>query len=124
LAGIRYVWLGRELGGFRRASHDSKHSALENDSFRGYADYMSTEPFRQGIAQLLELASGARTAVMCAEQLWWRCHRSMIADHLTGVHGLTVRHISTETRVDEHRLRPFVRVSGDELIYDIPLPAR
>lgn len=70
-----------ELGGRRRAKPDSMNMAWRNEMFRGYADYMESEEFRAGIEPLLELASERRTAVMCAEAVWWRCHRSLIADY-------------------------------------------
>jgi uncharacterized protein (DUF488 family) len=76
---IGYHWL-RALGGRRRVSPDSPNTAWRNASFRGYADYMSSTEFEYGLAQLLKVASTARTAIMCAEAVWWRCHRSMIAD--------------------------------------------
>ena len=90
-AGIEYVHFP-ELGGRRRAQPDSPNTAWRNEAFRGYADYMMTEAFRGGIERLLELAKGKRTAIMCAELLWWRCHRSLIADYLKA-QGHTVLNI-------------------------------
>jgi len=88
---LDYRWLPA-LGGRRRALPDSPNTAWRNASFRGYADYMSTGDFALGLAELVELASIARTAMMCAEAVWWRCHRSMIADALC-VRGIEVVHI-------------------------------
>ena len=88
---IDYHWLPA-LGGRRRVLPDSPNTAWRNASFRGYADHMSSQEFTVGLAELLELACNARTAIMCAEAVWWRCHRSMIADALC-VRGIEVVHI-------------------------------
>jgi uncharacterized protein (DUF488 family) len=88
---IDYRWLPA-LGGRRKASPDSPNRAWRNASFRGYADYMSTTEFAQGLRELLEMSNKARTALMCSEGVWWRCHRSMIADTLC-VRGIEVIHI-------------------------------
>ena len=88
---IEYAWLPA-LGGRRHASPNSSNTAWRNAAFRGYADYMGTGEFALGMQQLLELASEARTAIMCAEALWWRCHRSLIADALC-VRSVQVMHI-------------------------------
>src|SRR5579864_2102462 len=88
---IGYQWL-QALGGRRRASPDSPNTAWRNASFRGYADYMSSAKFERGLAQLLKIASKSRTAIMCAEAVCWRCHRSMIADALCA-RGIEVVHI-------------------------------
>jgi uncharacterized protein (DUF488 family) len=79
--GLLYLWLP-ELGGRRTPRADSPNTAWRSASFRGYADYMETEAFADGLDRLVNLASGLRTAVMCAESLWWRCHRGLIADVL------------------------------------------
>jgi uncharacterized protein (DUF488 family) len=89
--GIRYQHLV-ELGGRRPVHRDSHNAAWRNASFRGYADYMETQQFRDGIDRLLEIARGGRTAIMCSEAVWWRCHRSMIADYLKAM-GVRVIHI-------------------------------
>ena len=86
-AGIRYEHLV-ELGGRRPVRPESHNLLWRNASFRGYADYMETEPFRDGVDRLLEIARAGRTAIMCSEAVWWRCHRSMIADHLKAM-GVT-----------------------------------
>src|SRR5262249_36495541 len=80
-ASIEYLHLP-ELGGRRRARKDSHNTAWQNESFRGYADYMETKGFREGIERLLSGARTKRVAIMCAEAVWWRCHRSMISDYL------------------------------------------
>src|SRR5262245_26453250 len=89
-AGIDYAHMP-ELGGRRKNRPDSQNIAWRNDSFRGYADYMETQAFAEGIDRLLDLARARRTVIMCAEAVWWRCHRSLIADHLKAT-GVTVTH--------------------------------
>jgi uncharacterized protein (DUF488 family) len=90
-AGIEYLPLP-ELGGRRQPRADSPNTAWRNASFRGYADYMETAPFKAGIERLLQLAGRKRTAVMCAEALWWQCHRALISDYLQS-RGIDVFHI-------------------------------
>jgi uncharacterized protein (DUF488 family) len=91
-AGIRYEHFP-ELGGRRKARSDSRNTAWRNESFRGYADYMETEEFHKGVGRLLDLATQAgSTAIMCAEAVWWRCHRSLISDYLK-TRGIEVTHI-------------------------------
>jgi uncharacterized protein (DUF488 family) len=104
------------LGGRRSPSASSHNTALQNASFRAYADYMETESFRKGIDELLELASGERTAIMCAESLWWRCHRSLVSDYLKA-HGVDVHHIMTEKKVEPHRYTPAASFVDGELSY-------
>lgn len=89
--GIQYLHLP-ELGGRRQPRADSPNTAWRNSSFRGYADYMETEPFKAGIERLLRLAGSKRTAVMCAEAVWWQCHRALISDYLQS-RGTEVFHI-------------------------------
>ena len=103
--GIAYVWL-KELGGRRKKIRsDSPNLALRNDSFRNYADYMMTDEFAQGIARLLEIAGQGKTAYMCAERLYFQCHRMLISDYLTA-HGHTVLHIDDEKHAPrEHFVR-------------------
>jgi uncharacterized protein (DUF488 family) len=112
---IGYHWLPA-LGGRRRASPDSPNTAWRNASFRGYADYMSSAEFAQGLVQLLELASKARTAMMCAEAVWWRCHRSMIADALS-VNGVEVVHILDAKHCVVHPMTSPARIVRGELSY-------
>ena len=113
--GIGYDWLPA-LGGRRRVSPDSPNTAWRNASFRGYADYMSSPEFAQGLGQLIELASQARTAMMCAEAVWWRCHRSMIADALS-VRGIEVVHILDAKHSVVHPMTSPARVVGGALTY-------
>ena len=112
---IGYQWL-RALGGRRRASPDSPNTAWRNASFRGYADYMSTAEFALGLDQLLELASEEHTAVMCAEAVWWRCHRSMIADALC-VYGVEVVHILDAKHSVVHPMTSPARIVRGKLSY-------
>jgi uncharacterized protein (DUF488 family) len=116
-AGIEYVWR-KELGGWRRPRPDSRHTSLTSPGFRGYADNMETAEFRETVAWLVETARRTPTAVMCAESLWWRCHRRMLADALV-VAGCDVRHIMEGGRVEPHRLSPTLRVDGGDLVYDV-----
>jgi uncharacterized protein (DUF488 family) len=113
--GIRYVHM-LELGGRRSTKKDSHNTGLRNVSFRGYADYMETDSFRAGIDQLLEIAGSSRTAIMCAEALWWRCHRSLISDYLTSK-GIEVIHILTAAKTELHRYTPAARIIEGELTY-------
>jgi uncharacterized protein (DUF488 family) len=114
-AGIDYVPLG-ELGGLRKPRADSPNSGWRNESFRGYADYMQTAEFADGLERLVELGAERRTAIMCAEAVPWRCHRSLIADAL-GVRGIGVVEILSETSYRDHALTPFARVSGTTVTY-------
>jgi uncharacterized protein (DUF488 family) len=112
---IGYQWLPA-LGGRRRVLPDSPNAAWRNTSFRGYADYMSSTEFSLGLVQLLELASQARTAMMCAEALWWRCHRSMIADALC-VRGIEVVHILDAKHSVVHPMTSPARIVRGKLSY-------
>jgi len=109
--GMAYMHLAR-LGGWRRAETDSPNGAWRNLSFRGYADYAMGEEFAQGLAQLRRLAAAARTAMMCSEALWWRCHRRLVADNLV-VAGDSVWHIGSDGRASPHELTPFATVGHD-----------
>ena len=113
--GIRYLHEPR-LGGRRTPRKDSHNTAWRNASFRAYADHMETDEFRKGVEELLELARDARTAVMCAEALWWRCHRSLISDYLK-VAGHTVVHIIDATKTEEHPFTSAARIINGELSY-------
>jgi uncharacterized protein (DUF488 family) len=114
-AGIVYVPLA-ELGGLRKPRRDSPNLGWRNESFRGYADYMQTQDFAQGLARLIDLAGERRTGVMCAEAVPWRCHRSLVADAL-GVRGIGVVEILSETSHREHALTPFAHVDGTTITY-------
>ena len=114
--GIRYDHF-LELGGKRRANPDSRNTAWRNASFRGYADYMETEQFQKGIERLLDVAANAGpTAIMCAEAVWWRCHRSLIADYLKA-RGVEVLHILGARKVEPHPYTPAARIVNGELSY-------
>jgi uncharacterized protein (DUF488 family) len=114
--GITYEHLP-SLGGRRKPQVDSKNTAWKNPSFRAYADYMETEEYRQGISELLEIAGQDRTAIMCAEAVWWRCHRSLIADYLKSL-GLSVTHIIDETHTQSHPYTTAARIVDGDLSYE------
>lgn len=106
-----------ELGGKRKTKPDSRNTAWRNASFRGYADYMETEQFQKGIERLLDAAAEAgSTAIMCAEAVWWRCHRSLIADYLKA-RGVEVLNILGENKVEPHPYTPAARIVNGELTY-------
>jgi len=107
---IGYVHL-RKLGGLRHAQRDSPNMGWRNTSFRGFADYMQTPEFEAGLERLMKLAGQKRSAIMCAEAVPWRCHRSLIADALT-VHGIRVDDIMSMKCSRVHSLTPFARVQG------------
>jgi uncharacterized protein (DUF488 family) len=104
------------LGGRRRPHRDSVNLGWRNTSFRGYADHMQTAAFRDSLARCLELASAERVALMCAEAVPWRCHRSLIADALV-VRGIDALEIASDCRVRPHSLTPFARVDGLDITY-------
>jgi uncharacterized protein (DUF488 family) len=114
-AGIGYTHL-KGLGGLRHTTAASPNAGWRVPAFRGYADYMQTDQFAAELAHLVELARGARLAVMCAEAVPWRCHRSLIADALT-VRKVAVEHIMSRTHRQPHRLTPFARVEGVHITY-------
>ncbi len=99
----------KKLGGLRHSRRDSVNAGWRNASFRGYADYMATAEFEQGLQQLIKLAGKKRIAVMCAEAVPWRCHRSLIADALLA-RDIEVRHITSRTQAKPHRATPFAVV--------------
>lgn len=113
--GISYEHLP-PLGGWRSAQPDSPNGGWRNVSFRGYADYAMSDEFAAGLAQLRELAASRRTAMVCSEALWWRCHRRLIADRLV-VGGDTVCHISSNGGVATHELTSFAVVEAGQLTY-------
>lgn len=104
------------LGGLRTANPDSPNRGWRNASFRGFADYMQTDEFRSSLKELIEMSTNHILALMCAETLPWRCHRSLVADALL-VRGVEVRHILKEGAYHEHRLTPWARVQGMEITY-------
>jgi uncharacterized protein (DUF488 family) len=117
-AGIGYLHLPG-LGGLRRRRPGSPNAGWENASFQGYADYMLTPEFQQSLQDLLERADGERAALMCAEAVPWRCHRSLIADALV-VRGVAVEHVRGAPRAQRHVLRPWVHVQGTRITYPPP----
>lgn len=108
-----------ELGGLRKPKHDSINTGWRNVSFRGYADYMQSVEFREGVDRLVTLAASARVCIMCAEAVPWRCHRSLIADALT-MRGVEVRHIISLAEPALHKITPFARVEGGHITYPAP----
>jgi uncharacterized protein (DUF488 family) len=114
--GIRYEHFP-ELGGKRKSQPDSRNTAWRNATFRGYADYMETEQFQKGIERLLDIAVEAgSTAIMCAEAVWWRCHRSLIADYLKA-RGVEVLHVLGANKVEPHPYTSASRIVNGELSY-------
>ncbi len=106
-----------ELGGLRQPNPDSRNTAIHNASFRAYADYMETPEFKNGVARLLQSASRGRTAIMCAEALWVRCHRSLISDCLKSK-GFDVRHIIDEVKEQPHSFTDAARIVDGRLSYE------
>jgi len=114
---LRYAQLP-ELGGLRRPRKDSPNAGWRNASFRGYADYMLTEDFETGLAKLHALSAEGRVALMCAEAVPWRCHRSLVADALTA-RGAHVEHITSAKRSTPHRVTAFAKVKGTRVTYPV-----
>jgi uncharacterized protein (DUF488 family) len=114
-ANIDYVPL-QALGGLRHPRKDSINTGWRNESFRGYADYMQTEAFREGLDKLIAMSRDKRTAIMCAEAVPWRCHRSLVADAL-GVRGIPVIEILSESDYRPHKLTAFAHVEGTAITY-------
>ena len=114
-AGIGYVHLPR-LGGLRHARRGSENAAWRNASFRGYADHMQTPEFEEGLCELRAVAQTGPVAIMCAEAVPWRCHRSLLADALAA-RGVLVQHIVGKGRTAPHRLTPFARIQGRRVTY-------
>ena len=115
-AGIRYEWK-KELGGYRKKiREDSPHIAMRNASFRNYADYMLTPDFERAIAELMAIAQQERTAYMCAERVYFRCHRMLVSDWLVA-HGHQVLHIDGAGPVRPHALTADARIIAGKLLY-------
>jgi uncharacterized protein (DUF488 family) len=114
-AGIAYRQIPG-LGGLRKPLKDSPNSGWRNTSFRGYADYMQTDAFRENVEEVAALAGEMRCALMCAESVPWRCHRSMVADALL-VRGIPVEHIINPGKRRPHTLTPFAKVEGTRILY-------
>jgi uncharacterized protein (DUF488 family) len=104
------------LGGLRKPRPDSDNAAWQNASFRGYADYMQTAAFDAALASLMEYAADAVAVLMCAEAVWWRCHRQLVADALVA-RGVTVRHIASAAAAPTHELTRFARVIEGKVRY-------
>ena len=117
-AGIEYLWLGEELGGYRRQglSEDSPNKAWRSPGFRNYADYTLTSAFATGVERFLRLAEVKPLAYMCAEKLPWRCHRTIVSDYLT-TKGYEVVHIIDTEQAVEHKLPSFAKVEAGRLTY-------
>lgn len=113
--GIEYRWLPG-LGGRRKAAPDSPNIAWRNASFRGYADHLATDEFASGLAELIDFAAYKRVAIMCAEVLWWRCHRALISDVLR-VRGFEVTHIMSSEHSVAHPFTSAARIVDGELRY-------
>jgi uncharacterized protein (DUF488 family) len=114
---IAYRWCPR-LGGRRKSSRvDSPHRAWEHPAFRAYADYTETPDFADGLNELMNAAHEVRTAVMCSEGLWWRCHRRIISDHLT-MRGWEIMHIMPDSKLALHALPEFATVTNHRIVYD------
>lgn len=113
--GLGYAHLPR-LGGLRKPRPDSPNDAWRNKSFQGYADYMQTPEFEEGLEDLLTIARQAPVAMMCAEAVPWRCHRSLVADALLA-RGIPVTQIFSATNAKPHKMTPFARVEGDRVTY-------
>jgi uncharacterized protein (DUF488 family) len=114
-ANIKYKLL-KKLGGLRHAKKDSINIGWRNASFRGFADHMASSEFTEGLKMLTKIAKIRNTAIMCAEAVPWRCHRSLIADALTKG-GWLVRDIMNRTTATKHRLTPFLRIRKEQIIY-------
>ena len=117
-AGIAYSWEPR-LGGRRQGVAGSAHPALRHDAFRAYADHMDTDEFRAGLDDLVARSAGGAVVVMCAESLWWRCHRRLLADALVARRGVAVEHLFHDGHRARHAVTPEARRVGDRLVYDV-----
>jgi uncharacterized protein (DUF488 family) len=118
-AGFNYAHMS-SLGGLRKPKKDSINIGWRNESFRGYADYMQSELFWEALDELTADSRSLPTAIMCAEAVPWRCHRSLIADALTS-RGWEIRHIMSGAKADEHRLTSFARVEREYIAYPTPI---
>jgi uncharacterized protein (DUF488 family) len=112
---IQYVHI-KDLGGRRKPKPDSMNTMWRNEAFRGYADYMETDDFKKAVEQLLILGDKYRTAFMCSEAVWWRCHRSLISDYLKSI-GWTVIHIMEVGKAQEHPYTSAAKIVNGELTY-------
>jgi len=113
--GIEYIYL-KKLGGLRPAAKNSINDAWRNKSFRNYADYMQSDEFKQGLDELIKISQKATIAIMCAEAVPWRCHRSLVSDALL-VHNISVIEIIGAGNTRQHTLTSFAVVDGTEITY-------
>lgn len=113
---IQYIHL-KDLGGRRKVNPDSKNTSWRHLAFRGYADYMETDTFKEGIKILEKIAMKQRTAYMCSEAVWWRCHRSMVSDYLK-VHSWNVIHIMSVGKGEAHHYTAPARIEKGQLTYE------
>ncbi|WP_343669287.1 DUF488 domain-containing protein [Chitinophaga sp.] len=113
--GIQYLYFP-DLGGRRKVKKDSRNNRWRNESFRGYADYMETENFKNAIEKLEQIALQKPTAYMCAEAVWWRCHRSMVSDYLKAK-GWTVYHIMAKGKAEEHPYTSAAKIVDGNVCY-------
>ena len=114
---IRYIHL-KELGGRRKTKPDSRNTSWRHLAFRGYADHMGTDAFKEGIKELEKIATAQRTAYMCSEAVWWSCHRSMVSDYLKA-HGWKVMHIMDIEKAEEHPYTAPARIINGTLTYEV-----
>lgn len=114
-AGIEYMHYPA-LGGLRKPRKDSPNGGWKNAGFRGYADYMLKKEFDLAIGLLLRMSEGKRMALMCAEAVYWKCHRALLSDALT-VRGIEVQHILSNTKTEPHKLTAFAKVDGTTILY-------
>ncbi|MGH2685078.1 MAG: DUF488 family protein [Actinomycetota bacterium] len=124
--GIEYRW-EKAVGGRRKSVPDSRHHALRHDAFRAYADHMETAEFKAGLDRVLDASVERRTAVMCSESVWWRCHRRLLADAAVLLRDAEVVHLFHDGRLQPHPVTPEARREGDDVVYDggassLPLP--
>jgi uncharacterized protein (DUF488 family) len=122
-ADIAYRWF-EGLGGRRQPAMDSPNMTLRNPQFRAYADHMASAEFGRCVADLVDVASTSPTVVMCAESVWWRCHRRLLADHLVLVEDVEVVHIFHDARLAEHPVTPGARREAQHVMYDAPVETR
>jgi uncharacterized protein (DUF488 family) len=116
-AGVEYRW-EQAVGGRRRPVEGSRHPALRHDAFRAYADHMETPDFKAGLDRVMAVAAERRTAVMCAESVWWRCHRRLLADAAVVLREAPVLHLFHDGRLQTHPVTAEARREGDDLVYD------
>jgi uncharacterized protein (DUF488 family) len=114
--GIEYIHM-KGLGGRRKPDKNSKNMGWKNDAFKGFADFMETSEFKDAVRKLMELALLKKTSIMCAEALWWRCHRSLISDYLK-LNGWNVFHLISKNKVEEHTYTKPAKIKQGSLFYN------